>query len=286
MMPLYRSFTTQNEIDLEYSPRLALGDERTDAYFRRNAEESERVRTELAHQDGVAFGPSPAEHLDIYPAAQRNAPVHVFIHGGYWRAFSSKDFAFVAEGLVANGITAVLVNYALCPAVRLGEIVRQCRAALAWTWKNAASFGADASRLTLSGHSAGGHLTAMMLATDWTAWGAPADMIKAALPISGLYDLAPFPHSFLQPVLQLDEAQVRAESPLLLPVRARCPVLVAVGGVESGEFHRQSEDYVAHLRVAGTAAEHRDLEGRDHFNVLDDLQAASGPLCAWLAARA
>jgi arylformamidase len=285
-MALYRSFETQDEIDREYSPRLALGDARTDEYLRRYGAESERVRAKIAHRDEIAFGPSAPEHVDVYPAAQPNAPVHVFIHGGYWRAFTSKDFALVVEGLNARGIAVAMVNYALCPAVRIGEIVRQCRAALAWTWKNAQGFGADPARLTLSGHSAGGHLTAMMLATDWREWGLPADAIKAALPISGLYDLAPFPHSFLQPVLQLDAAQVEAASPLRHPARVRCPVLVAVGGLESGEFHRQAEAYVAHLQRAGLAVDYADLDGRDHFNVLEDLAAPEGRLCAWLAARA
>jgi arylformamidase len=285
-MPLYRQFATQDEIDREYSPRLALGEARTEAYFRHHAAESERVRAKLRHEDTVAYGATPHEHVDIYPAPAANAPVHLFIHGGYWRAFSSKDFAFLAEGLNARGIAAVLVNYALCPEVRIGDIVRQCRAALAWTWKNARRFGADRNRLSVSGHSAGGHLTAMMLATDWTQWGLPADAIKAALPISGLYDLAPFPHSFLQPALRLDEDQVRAESPLQNPVRAQCPVRVAVGGAESAEFHRQAEEYVAHLTRAGVATEYADLGRRDHFNVLDDLAAPEGPLCAWLAARA
>lgn len=285
-MPLYRNFETQAEIDREYSPRLALGEARTEAYFRRFAAENERVRAKLRHEDALAYGPSAPEHVDVYPAAAPNAPVHVFIHGGYWRAFSSKDFAFVVEGLNERGFAVVMVNYALCPTVRIGEIVRQCRAAIAWTWRNAARFGADPARLSVSGHSAGGHLTAMMLATDWTGWGLPADAIKAALPISGLYDLGPFPHSFLQPELQLDEAQVRAESPLLNPVRTHCPVLVAVGGAESGEFHRQAEAYVDHLEGAGLPVEYADLGQHDHFSVLDDLAAAEGPLCAWLAAHA
>lgn len=279
-MALYRNFSTQEEIDREYAPRLALGEERVNAYFAKNAAESRRVRAAVPHTDEVPYGRTAAEHLDLYPAAQKNAPVHVFIHGGYWRAFTSKDFAFVVEAFHNNGIAVAMVNYALCPEVTVGEIVRQCREAVAWTWRRAAEFGADRGRLSVSGHSAGGHLTAMMLATDWTRHGLPADPVKAACPISGLFDLAPFPHSFLQPQLRLDAAEVEANSPLRHPVRARCPVLVAVGGDESAEFHRQSEEYAAHAGTHGNEASYLDVPGKDHFSVLDHFHGSGGPLFA------
>jgi arylformamidase len=275
---LYRSFATQEEIDREYSPRLTLGEAAADAYFASYKEESRRVRATLAARLDVPYGPSPAETLDIFPAPEHGGPIHVFIHGGYWRAFTSKDFAFVAEAFHVRDIAAVLVNYALCPEVTVGEIVRQCREAVAWTWRRAAEFHADPSRLTVSGHSAGGHLTAMMLATDWTKHGLPADAIKAACPISGLFDLGPFPHSFLQPQLKLDDRQVAEQSPLRHPVRARCPVLVAVGGDESAEFHRQSEEYVAHAKAHGLETRYLDVPGKDHFSVLEDFSAPGRPL--------
>jgi arylformamidase len=278
MMPLYRNFSTQEEIDREYSPRLAIGEDRANQYIARFAEEGRRVRAAVPHMDEVPFGPSAAEHVDVYPAKTKGAPVHVFIHGGYWRAFTSKDFAFVAEAFHVRDVAAVLVNYALCPEVTVGEIVRQCREAVAWTWRRAAEFHADPSRLTVSGHSAGGHLTAMMLATDWTKHGLPADAIKAACPISGLFDLGPFPHSFLQPQLKLDDRQVAEQSPLRHPVRARCPVLVAVGGDESAEFHRQSEEYVAHAKAHGLETRYLDVPGKDHFSVLEDFSAPGRPL--------
>jgi arylformamidase len=275
---LYRNFATQAEIDAEYSPRLAVGDAQADACFARWTGESARIRREVAGSLDVAYGGSAAETLDIFPAKQLNAPIHFFIHGGYWRAFTSKEFSFVAEPFHRAGVTTVIVNYALCPEVTIDEIVRQCRAALAWTVKNAGSFGGDARRVSVSGHSAGGHLTAMMLATDWTSYGLAPAPIGAACPISGLYDLGPFPHSFLQPSLRLDADQVARNSPLFLPPLARIPVTVALGSDESAEFHRQSREYAAHLAEAGLSATYVDMPQRNHFTVLDDFGGTGGPL--------
>ena len=121
-----------------------------DSYFT----ESKRVLKEYPHQSGVAYGPTKAEIIDIFPTNTATAPVHIFFHGGYWHSFQSRDFAFVAEGIIRNGITAVLVNYALCPSVIIDEIVRQSRAAVAWNYINAESFGANPDKITVSEHSA------------------------------------------------------------------------------------------------------------------------------------
>jgi len=273
---LYREFKTQEEIDNEYNPRVIVAD--VPGLFVQMAVEAARVRDRLNPHQRVAYGPTLAEYVDVFPAARAGAPVHVFIHGGYWRALSAADFHHVAEGLHEAGHAVVLVNYALCPAVTLGEIVRQCRAALAWVGSNAASFGGDAGRISVSGHSAGGHLTGMLLATDWAGqYGLPADLIKLACPISGLFDLAPFPYSWLQPSLQLDWAEVRRSSPMFLAPTSRPKIVVAVGGLESAEFHRQSLDYVAMLRADGHEPAYLDLAGRNHFTVTDEL-AAGGAL--------
>lgn len=276
---LYRQFKTQDEIDQEYNPRLIVAD--VPVIFARMANESARVRALLEPKLRLPYGPTVDEYVDIFPASQPGAPIHFFIHGGYWRAFSSADFHYLAEGLHKAGHAVVMVNYSLCPAVTLGEIVRQCRAALAWTWRHASSFNGDPDRISVSGHSAGGHLTGMLLATDWSGrYGLPADVIKQACPISGLFDLAPFPYSWLQPSLQLGWEEVRRYSPMFLAPSSRPKVIVAVGGLESAEFHRQSLDYVAFLRGSGHEPLYVDLAGHNHFTVTDELNSGGGLLKA------
>ena len=238
------------------------------------------VRKKLGPRLDVPFGPTTAETLDIYPAARSDAPIHMFIHGGYWHSLSSKEFSFVAEGLVAAGVTVVINNYALCPEVTITEIVRQNRAAVAWLYRNAATFGGNRSRLYVSGHSAGGHLTAMLLATDWERdFGLPPDLVKGGTAISGLFDLEPFVHSWLQPKLRLTAEEIDRMSPIRhVPDRAS-PLIVTLGGDESAEFHRQSETFLAAWTEKGLDGRYLDLPGRNHFTVLEDYMASGSPLC-------
>lgn len=272
---LYRNFATQEELDREYNPRLSVVN--VEEEFARWAADSLRVRRELPARLDVPYGPTRAEYLDLFPAERPGAPVHVFFHGGYWRAFTAKEFSFVAEPLHRRGVAVAVVNYALCPGVMVEEIVRQCRAALAWVHRNAATFGGDPARLSISGHSAGGHITGMMLATEWErVYGLPADLVKAACPISGLYDLEPFPFTWLQPTLQLGWDQVRRCSPLRHLPKPGPAITVALGGRESAEFHRQAETYVAALREAGHSPVYLDVPGRDHFTILHDLRGEGG----------
>jgi arylformamidase len=282
MRRLYRDFADQAALDAEYDPSRTVADAAG-----LMAEWQARSTTALAHLGGrldVRYGPTLAEHLDIFSAGDA-APVHLFVHGGYWRRFSARDFAWVAEPLVARGITAVIVNYALCPSVSLTEIVRQTRAAIAWTHANIAQFGGDPARLTLSGHSAGGHLVAMAMATDWPGeYGLPADLVRGAVALSGLFDLRPFPFSYLQPALQLATREVLALSPIDLEPLVRAPLTVAVGGAESAEFRRQSLDFAACWRDRGMPIDPVEIAGANHFTALDALFAADGPHIAQLLA--
>ncbi|HMR33983.1 MAG TPA: alpha/beta hydrolase [Geminicoccus sp.] len=275
-MTLYRDFTSQEEIDREYNAGAAVPDSaaRVEGWVARSA----ATRGSLPCRLGVAYGPTRDEYLDIFPSGEP-APVHVFVHGGYWRRFTAREHSFVAPPLVAAGVAVVIVNYALCPAVTIDEIVRQVRASIAWVRRNAASFGGDPERISVSGHSAGGHLTAMALATDWPGvYDLPADTLKAGLPISGLFDLSPFPYSFLQPALQLDWGQVRRNSPIGLSPPPRARVAVAVGGAESAEFRRQS----AAFAEAWAASRYLELPGCNHFTVLEELERPESQLFATL----
>ncbi|GEO35886.1 arylformamidase [Skermanella aerolata] len=274
---MYRHLATQEEIDREYNPRIGVDD--VDGIVRGWKERSAVTRAGNAGWLRRSYGATLAEYLDIFPAAAPNAPVHVFIHGGYWRAFSAEDFSFIAGSGLAGDVTTVVVNYELCPKVRIAEIVRQVRAAVAWVWHNAAAFGADRDRIAVSGHSAGGHLVGRLIATPWQRdYGLPPDFLKGACAISGLFDLEPLRWSWLQPSVQFTAEDVLTESPIRHLPADPLPVLAAVGGLESAEFHRQTESYAEALRQAGGSAQTLDIAGRNHFTVLDDLAAPEGPL--------
>ncbi|MDZ7853711.1 MAG: alpha/beta hydrolase [Halomonas sp.] len=160
----YRSLATQEEIDRAYDPMRGRDPAPLlEGWRARSVASRERHRVTL----DVPYGPTLAERMDIFHAegvgeerAEGEAPCHLFFHGGYWRSLSHKEFGFVVDGLVASGITVAVVNYALCPTVRFCEVVRQSRAALAWVHRNAPSLGVDPGQLSISGHSAGGHLCA------------------------------------------------------------------------------------------------------------------------------
>jgi arylformamidase len=275
---LYRNFQTQAELDSEYNPgELGLD---IPAYMNFYTKNSAKVREKLRCHLNVAFGPTLVEHLDIFPAAQPQAPILIFIHGGYWMMSSSEDFSFVAQGLVAANVTVVVVNYALCPKVTIDEIVRQNRSAIAWIDHHAENFGANPNRIYVAGHSAGGHLTAMLMATDWrNDYGLPDDIIKGGCAISGLFDLMPFPYTWLQPKIQLTWGEVLRNSPIRnIPEKAGS-LIVTYGGQETSEFQRQSQDFLAAWNKKGLAGEYLPQPDKNHFTAINDFLDADSPLC-------
>ena len=282
MQALYRNFDTQAQIDAQYNPSLALtpGDS-PGAHF---AAQAEAARANIPCSLNVPYGPTRAETLDIFPAARANAPVLVFIHGGYWRAFSSKDFSGVALGLQRRGITTVVVDYALCPFVSIDEITRQVRAAAAWVLRNIAQYGGDPARVSVGGHSAGGHLTAMCLQTEWARdYGLPQDPFAAAIAFSGLFDLTPLRYSYLQPMIQLDDGIVKRNSPAFSVRPCATPLWITWGGEESSEFARQSQIYNDAWLAAGNTALQQAQPGANHFSVIHGLEQPDSAVCNWLA---
>lgn len=284
MATLYREFETQAQLDAQYNPAIRLADPTVPAkhYVARSALARQTLRCVL----DVPYGPTLAETLDIFPADVPHAPVFVFIHGGYWRAFSSKEFSCVALGLQPLGITTVVVNYALCPAVTLDEITRQVRAAVAWTHRHIADYGGDPARVALGGHSAGAHLTAMCLQTRWVEdYGLPADPIAAAVLVSGVYDIAPLRYSYLQPMIQLDEGIIRRNSPMFGVRPCKTPIWVNWGSEESPEFARQAGSFLAAWQGAGNSGELSALPGADHYIGIHGFEDPASSLSRWLAAR-
>lgn len=275
-MSLYREFETQEAIDAVYNPSATAAD--AEATLRGWDARSAAAVAELECRLDVKFGPTREEHCDVFPAGH-GAPLHLFIHGGYWRRFSARDHAFVARPLVAAGVTTLVMNYALCPSVTLDEIVRQTRAAIAWAFAHGRELGGDPERLTISGHSAGGHLVAMALATDWPGvYGLPADIVKGAVAVSGVYDLGFLPWSYVQPKVQATWDQVRRLSPMTRLPREAPPLAVAVGGRETSEFRRQSRDFHDAWKEAGLPGSFLEAEGADHFTVLEELERPGSAL--------
>jgi arylformamidase len=268
---LYRAFATQEQIDAEYDAAAAAHD--LEGSTARIRELSAQALTHREIELDVAYGPTRAERLHVLRApASAPRPVFVFIHGGYWRAYAARDFALAALGPLSHGIDVVLVDYALAPTVSISEITRECRAAVAWLHGHAAQWGGDPSRIVVGGHSAGGHLTARVLATDWEGdYGLPADVVAGGLPISGVFDLRPLPYSYLAPALQLDRRTIETESPLLAPIPPGPPRVIAWGGGETAEFVRQSQTYVAACREAGIDARPLPLGRDDHFEAVIEL---------------
>jgi arylformamidase len=282
MRNLYRDFESQAHIDAQYNPSIALA--ATDQPMQHFAAQAVRARAALRCALDIPYGPTLEETLDIFPADVPHAPVLVFIHGGYWRALSSKDFSGIALGLQPLGITTVVVNYALCPFVTIDEITRQTRAACAWVLRHIAQHGGDPSRVAIGGHSAGGHLTAMNLQTEWARdYGLPQDPFAGAILFSGLYDLEPLRYSYLQPMIQLDDGIIRRNSPAFLARPCATPLWITWGGAESTEFARQSQLYRDAWVAAGNQALLQAHAGANHFTVIHGLEQENSGVCQWLA---
>jgi len=281
---LYQSFETQAQIDAQYNPSLHLADPAEP--LRHYQASAAQARATLPAVLDVPYGPTLAETLDIFPAAQPHAPVLVFVHGGYWRALSSKDFSGVALGLQPRGVTTVVVNHALCPWVTLDEITRQVRAALAWTLRHIAAHGGAPDRVAVAGHSAGGQLGAMALATPWAQdYGLPPEPLSAALLFSGLYDLEPLRYSYLQPLIQLDDGILRRNTPLRHVRRCATPLHLVWGAAESGEFARQSTAFLQAWLAAGNQGTAAALPGADHFQAIHPLENPHSSMVDWLCSH-
>jgi arylformamidase len=237
---------------------------------KRYATNSEQVRARLGAPKRLAYGPTPIEGIDLYPTARPNAPVHVFIHGGAWRSGAAKDSAYQAETFVNAGAHYLTVDFnnVLETNGDLAPMADQVRRAVAWVYKNAASFGGDQSRVYLSGHSSGGHLAGVVLTTDWQKdFGLPKDVIKGGLCVSGMFDLKPARLSARSSYVKFTDEVEQALSSQRRLDHLNCPVIVAYGTLETPEFQRQSRDFAAAVKAAGKPVTLLVGDGYNHFEM-------------------
>jgi len=262
-MKIYRDYD-QSALDAQYNLRARVLDHQ--AYFERWDRESKAARASRPCRPDLRYD---VEALDLFPAAKTPAPCLVFIHGGYWQAFGKGDFSFVAPAYQDAGISVAVVDYTLAPKASMDEIVRQNRAAIAWLHKNARELGIDPGRIHVAGHSAGGHLTAMMLETDWRPFGLERSPVRGGCAVSGLYDLEPIRLAYLNKVLGLDPEAARRNSPILGVPKAAPPLILALGREETPEFLRHQAEFAEAWRKKGLALEVADEPGVHHFSVMD-----------------
>jgi len=253
-----------------YNPRLAVPE--FAQHFARWTENSAKVRKDLSPYLDVPYGSGPLEKLDLFRSKGPSRGLLMFIHGGYWRALDKSQHSFVAAPFVQAGITVATINYALCPAVTVADIVRQVLQAAAWLFRNGGNFGAPQHKLHVAGHSAGGHLTAMVLAAQWPRFAVdlPAKVVQGGLAISGVFDVSPIVHTpSINADVRLDARMAKMVSPALMPPATDAPLWLAVGGKEQEGFHEQHQLIKGNWckRVAGEFACPED----DHFTILNTL---------------
>jgi len=258
------------DYEAEYNNRARVSEHA--AIFARWQKEATAYRDEASREKraelGLSYGPSPRQMLDIFAAKGGvNVPLALFIHGGYWRSLEPRMFSHMARGLNARGVGVAVAGYDLCPQVKIGQIIDQIRQAILLLHRR------SNKRITVYGHSAGGHLAACMLATDWKALDpkAPADLVPAAYAISGLFDLTPLLGISMNQDLRLDEKQAREASPVFWAIAAGRLLDAVVGGLESSEFLRQSKIIVEAWRRGRAETRYEAVPRANHFTVIDPL---------------
>ncbi len=269
----------QQALDDAYDQsRYALNRSQT---LERYASNSDIARERLGAPRRIAYGPTANEALDLYPAATTNAPISIFVHGGAWQRGLAKNYAFAAELFVRAGAHHVVLDFinVIEAGGDLTPMADQVRRAIAWVYRNAASFGGDPSRIHLYGHSSGAHLAGVAMVTDWRGrYDLPADVIKTGLLCSGMYDLRPVRLSARSRYVNFTDDMEAALSTQRHIDRFTAPVVLAFGTLETPEFQRQSRDFAAALRAAGKPVELLVGNNYNHFEIVETLASPYGLL--------
>ena len=272
-LTFHKKFSAE-DFDFQYNLRSKRPDyERT--VIPEWIERSAKVRSNFSDTLDIQYGAGQKQQLDLFRVEKKDAPTLVYFHGGYWQRGDKSIYSFLAPSFNSENVNFITIGYDLCPAVTITEISAQAREALKFIWKNSDMLGINRNLLTVMGHSAGGHITQMMMGTNWPALSSdlPTDLIKAGVPIS--------PLSLLEPVrlteglnagIGMDAAEAKSESPMINhPPCTDAPQLVVVGGAETEEFHRQANMYVDAFRTRDRLIEMYQVPGVDHFDELNTL---------------
>ncbi len=272
-----RPILTAEEVERGYNNRAAVADH--PQWLQRYPEWSAQARERFRPKLDLRYGPGSKETLDLFVPAGPARGTFVFIHGGYWRMLDKSDLSFVAGPLLAQDIAVAVINYDLCPAVSIDHIVDECARALAWVAREGAAHGAHAQNVVVGGHSAGGHLAAMMFVRDWTASGFAQAPLKAGVTLSGVHDLVPLVQFSFNADFKLDVTAAQQVSPVEQPLRLHAPLLMACGAEETSEFLRQTQllwDAWPQVRRPDPAP--MFIPGRNHFSVVADYADADSAL--------
>ena len=269
---LYRGLGKE-ALDAAYNNTNAVGIEQRNAYISDWVTRSEIVNNIWRPRRNIPYGSRPRQRLDVFSSGAAEAPTLMYIHGGYWQMGDKETYGFIGDSALASGYNFVLVEYTLAPDVRMDEIVSEIHEAIDWVIVNIDEYGGDPRRVFLSGHSAGGHLTAMGMSDQRVAGG---------IAISGLFDLEPIRLNYLNQKLGLDEAEMLRNSPMNNIPCEPSPLVVTVGLSELPELIRQSEDYYNVWQCQGHPGQYLPIPERDHFSVLEELAKPDGLILAAL----
>jgi arylformamidase len=230
----------------------------------------------------IQYGAFEKERLDILRPGQENAPVLIFIHGGYWQWLDKDHYAFALEPLMSAGALVATLNYTLCPEISLEAQIDQVRAACAWVWRHAHEYGGNPELLHVAGHSAGGHLAAMIATTNWPEFeaGLPRNLIKSVIMVSGLFDLEPLLSVSVNNGIGLNSETAKRNSPNFMRPFTAMPISVVVGGEETQEFLRQSQSFFNTWRSEVDSCEYIEVPGDDHFAVIERMIASNNVVTA------
>ncbi len=260
---------TQDELELQYNARASVKD--FDFEIGRYRALSAQSYADCKVVRDLCYGPSPSERIDYFPSGP-NAPIFIFVHGGYWRLLGRSDSAFMAKTLTQQGISTAVVDYTLAPEANLDQIVEEIIRAISWIFNNIQLYGGNPDRLFICGSSAGAHLSAMALAYNWMAnHGLPPNILKGGLLLSGLYDLEPVRHCKPNEWLRLDADAAQRNSPQNQYFIPGPKLHISWGGNETDEFKRQSREFFNKLEKAGLSVGRSEIEDRNHFDIVTDL---------------